>query len=46
MQVKQVSVRQRCHIGRDIADQGRPPQDIRDLDRHQVRSRQRIARQQ
>jgi hypothetical protein len=45
-QVQQVSVSERCHIGRDVAGQGRPPQDIGGLDRHQVRSRQRIAGQQ
>ena len=45
-QVQQVGVRERCHVGRDVAGQCRPPQDIGGLDRHQVRSRQRIARQQ
>ena len=45
-QVQQVGVRERGHVSRDVAGQGRPPQDVRDLDRHQVRSRQRFARQQ
>ena len=41
-QVQQVGVRERGHVSRDVAGQGRPPQDVRDPDRHQVRSRQRI----